>query len=228
MAPTLILYGSKARGDFRANSDVDLILALEGHDLGQPTQANGVSVHRYPKGWLETGAAAGSLFVFHIAFEGVVLEDPDDFLSQLRVKFERKTSYSDEIKIAALVLKMLLEKDWESNFDARRRYFWALRTVLISAAAEVGEPMFSSGPLEEMSAITGLADLIDGRDTATFADCLSIGTKVLAQYLEPALAKLEGPDLREHLMGQGGIALDSVRIIEEGEAIADIGLAVYL
>lgn len=228
MATPLILYGSKARGDFRPNSDVDLILALDGHDLGRATQVNGVSLHRYPKGWLENNAEAGSLFVYHIAFEGVGLEDPDDFLKQLRSRFKRKSTYADEINTAALVLKMLLEADWESNFGARQRFFWALRTALISAAADLGAPLFSSTSLEAFSKIVGLADLIDRRHSATFKDCQAMGRMAVAQYLECGLTDLEGQTLREHLMARGGIARDSVRIVEEAEAIADIGLAVYL
>lgn len=228
MGPALILYGSKARGDSRANSDVDLIFASNGEELGAPSQANGVSVHRYPKGWLEKGAAAGSLFAYHVAFEGSGLEDPQDFLGRLRGLFQRKASYTKDIRIASLVMKMLMERDWTYNFDARRRFFWALRTVLIGASAEVGTPVFSAEPMERLSAINGLAALIQERDTAAFADCRALGTKVLDRYPPTDLVDLRGQSLRDHLMGEGGIARDSVRILEEGEAIADVGLAIYL
>ena len=226
--PVLILYGSKARGDTRPESDVDLILAMEGEELLPPTHAHGVSVHRYPKGWLEARARAGALFAWHVVAEGIALEDPDGFLPQLRKIFQPKTSYQDELELGALVLKMLLEKDWGANFEARRRFFWALRTVLIAAAANAGTPIFSSVPLEANSEIPGAAALIDRRDDADFAACRTIGLAILEKYLPKDLTGLEGEMLRRVLMGRGGIGRDSVRVLEESEAISDIGLAIYL
>jgi hypothetical protein len=226
--PALILYGSKARGDARLNSDVDLIFASDDDELGSPSQANGVSVHRYPKGWLEKESVAGNLFAYHVAFEGIGLEDPQDFLSRLRDLFQRKASYAEDIGIAALVLKMLIERDWTHNFDARRRFFWALRTVLIGASAEAGTPIFSAESMERLSAIAGLAALVQERDIANFDQCRALGTRVLERYPPAGLIDLQGQSLRDYLVEWGGIARDSVRVIEEAEAIADVGLAIYL
>ena len=228
MAPTLILYGSKARGDARPNSDVDLLYALEGEKLQPPTHASGVSVHRYPKGWLEDSARAGTLFAYHVAFEGVPLEDPEHFIDRLRKMFRAKASYEDEIKIGALVMKLLLEADWGTNFEARRRFFWALRTVLIALSASKGRPVFATTILEALSGVTGVAALIDNREHATFGACHAVGAMVLAKYLPAAVAELEKRGLREVLIASGGIGRDSVRVLEEGVATADIGLAIYL
>lgn len=226
--PALILYGSKARGDVHAGSDVDLILAIEGDELHRPTHAHGVSVHRYPKGWLEARARAGALFAWHIVFEGVALEDPDGFLPRLREIFQSKSSYQDELDLGALVLKLLLEKDWGANFEARRRFFWALRTVLIAAAANAGAPVFSSASLEASSGVPGTAALINRRDDADFAACRTVGLAILHKYLPKDFAALEGETLRQMLMERGGIGRDSVRVLEVSEAISDIGLAIYL
>lgn len=227
MLPTLILYGSKARGDARPDSDVDLIYALEGEDIQAPTYASGVSVHRYPKFWLEKQAQRGALFAYHVAFEGVALEDPDEFLEQLRHAYQRKASYEEELVVGTLVMKLLLSADWESNFEARRRFFWALRTVLIAAAAADGNPIFSPTLLETKSRVRGVADLIDQREEVDFATCRAVGAEVLARYLRPGLVGLDGEALRRDLMDRGGIARDSVRVLEEGEAIAEAGLAIY-
>lgn len=227
MLPTLILYGSKARGDARPDSDVDLIYALEGEDIQAPTYASGVSVHRYPKRWLEKQAQRGALFAYHVAFEGVALEDSDGFLDRLRDAYQRKASYEEELVVGTLVMKLLLGADWEANFEARRRFFWALRTVLIAAAADDGNPIFSPILLETRSRVRGVADLIDQREEVDFATCRVVGAEVLARYLRPTLVDLDGEALRRDLMDRGGIARDSVRVLEEGEAIAEAGLAIY-
>jgi hypothetical protein len=228
MGPVLLLYGSKARGAARASSDVDLLLALDGEDLAPPTTTHGVSLHRYPKAWLENSARAGTLFSYHIAFEGIALEDKGDFLSRLRRLFAPKASYQEELVLSASVMKLLLEKDWEANFAARQRFFWGLRTMLIAASTCAGPPKFAAEILERLAGVQGVAALIDAREVAPFETCQQIGLRLLATLAPPYLGNLSGQALRDYLMAQGGIARDSVRVLEESEAIADIGLAIYL
>ena len=227
-SPVLLLYGSKARGEARTNSDVDLLLALDDEDPRAPTTTQGVSLHRYPKRWLEKSARSGTLFSYHVAFEGVALEDPDDFLGRLRGIFVPKASYQGELLLGASVMRLLLEKDWEANFAARQRFFWALRTVLIASSTRLGAPTFASDALEGQAAVPGVAALIYGRDSAPFETCRRIGLQVLATLAPPGHGDLSGQALRDQLMAEGGIARDSVRVLEEDEAIADMGLAIYL
>lgn len=226
MSAALILYGSRARGEYRASSDVDLILADDGLSLGKPANVNGVSVHLYSKDWLASEAAAGSLFVYHVAYEGVFLRDDDNFRSRLTGAFCKKKSYRDEVVVAGLVLRFLLERDWQGNYEARRRYFWALRTFIISLAAERDCFIFSSIALEASVKIEGLAAHIDLRDFATFGACDEFGRKVLE--LGTPLPNWHGAVLREKLLGMGGIALDSVRVLEEQEAIGVQGASTYI
>lgn len=226
MAASLILYGSRARGEARVESDVDLILANDGMSLGRPSSARGLSVHLYSKDWLKAEARAGNLFAYHVAYEGLALSDEDNFLAQLRNAFQKKDSYRSEIDIAVLVLKLMLEKDWDSNLEARRRYFWALRTIAISDAADNGRFIFSSAELELYAGIDGLSSHIDNRDNAVFCDCLDYGSKILDSLSN--VPDLESLQLRNKLLGLGGIARDSVRIVEEEELIEMQSLAVYL
>jgi hypothetical protein len=215
----LILYGSRARGETRPGADVDLILAEEGDSINSPQDAFGVSVHSYSKGWLEAEAAKGSLFVYHVAFEGFALYDNTEFLVRLRSSFRKKASYLEDKAQATLILRMLLEKDWRDNHQARRRYFWAIRTILICGSAELGTPAFASAALEDLSGIGGLAAHIDSRSYASFADCRLIGNEVLTKFGLDSDPALQGVRLRDHLMALGGIAWNSVRIVEEPEAI---------
>jgi|GEM_PF-3686436 hypothetical protein len=226
--PVLLLYGSRARGEARTDSDVDLLLALADDELRAPTSTRGVSVHRYPQSWLEKSARAGTLFSYHVAFEGLALEDPDDFLGRLRTLFIAKSTYEDELALGALVMRLLLGKDWGANFAARRRFFWALRTVLIAHSTRLGAPKFDSDILERQSGIPGVAALINDRELVPFEACRRIGLQVIGTLAPPGLCDLSDQALRDHLMAQGGISRDSVRILEEDEAIADMGLLIYL
>lgn len=227
MSPSLILYGSKARGDARADSDVDLLLASCSGDLQKPTTVAGVSLHRYPKPWLEVQAQQGSLFAYHVAFEGVALEDADGLIGRLRSVFRRKDTYDEDILVGSLVMKLLIAADWGANFEARRRFVWALRTTLIAATAADGSPVFAPLALESRIGLYGVAELISNREQVNFDQCRSVGEQALARFLAPTLAHLEGPVLREHLMRLGGMALDSVRVVEEEEAISEGNLAIY-
>lgn len=227
IGPALILYGSRARGESRMDSDVDLMLVLADDELRAPTSSRGVSLHRYPQSWLEKSARAGTLFSYHVAFEGLALDDPDDFLGRLRGLFVAKSTYEDELALGALVMRLLLDKDWGANFAARRRFFWALRTVLIAHSTRIGAPRFDSDILEKDSAIPGVAALINNRESAPFEACRQIGLQIIQTLAPPDMSDLSGQALRDHLMARGGIARDSVRVLEEDEAISEMGLLIY-
>lgn len=80
--------------------------------------------------------------------------------------------------------------------------------------------------LEKYFALSGLSKHIDDRDSATFESCVYFGTQVLerAGYFP----EMHGQELRDYLMADDGIGRNSVRILEEHEAIEIGGLAIYL
>jgi hypothetical protein len=228
MRASLILYGSRARGEAVHASDVDLILAEDGKLLRRPRISNGVSVHWYAKDWLRSEALAGNLFVYHVAFEGKSLVEGCDLLSDLQGTFQKRHSYKDDIETAALILRMVLETDWKADRGLRQRYFWALRTMLICRSADLGTPKFSATALEGVVNIHGLAEHIHQRSEASYRDCVTMGaavSKECAPFLDPNLA---GTRLRDHLLGLGGIAFETVRLIEEEEAVKDFANRLYL
>jgi hypothetical protein len=228
MTNSLLLYGSRARGDAHMGSDTDLILAIDNAGLESPVVHKGVSLHRYPKAWLIEQAQEGNLFVYHVAFEGVGLDDPEGFLARLRASFHAKLSYREDINVALLILKMLIERDWADNCEARRRFFWAVRTIFICQSADLGRPTFSPPALEALSGIPGLAKMIEDRSQRAFADCRSLGKQILERFLPRESSHLQGGDLRAILEGLGGVARDSVRVLEEREALEEGGLRLYL
>ena len=217
MANALILYGSKARGENRPNSDTDLILATDDQSLGKPIEHNGVSVRRASKEWLESEARAGSLFVYHIAYEGFAFDDRDNFLMHLQEAFRRKETYRDDAHIAALLVRMLVERDWGLNAEARLRFFWAVRTLLICTVADNRSPVFSATALEHETCLPGLAALINQRTTASFGECVEHAHLILERLTPDLDPQLTDERLREYLTSRGGIGRDSVRIIQEHE-----------
>jgi len=228
MTAALILYGSRARGGAKQGSDVDLIYADEGNSIGTPQVIRGISIHFYSQGWLEAQSRSGSLFAYHIAFEGISLNQTDKVLQRIRESFTKRHSYRDNQSEALLILKFILEKDWGFNLEARRRYFWAIRTIFICESAELGSPQFASEALEKISGIERLAAHIDDRASASFNDCRRYGESILSAFRRQLPTNLRGDELRAHLTGMGGIGLDSVRIVEEQEAVEGSGLQIYL
>jgi|GEM_PF-4706995 len=86
--------------------------------------------------------------------------------------------------------------------------------------------LFASAALEAHAGIPGLAKHVDGRETASFAEWAAFGPRVL--HFAGALPPWRDKELHDKLIERGGIACDSVRIVEEREAI-DVGnVTVYL
>lgn len=227
MSAALILYGSRARGEIRELADVDLILADDAGGLRSPCERNGVSVHRYPKPWLMSESNSGSLFVYHVAFEGVALIDEDDFPGSLRLSFKFKSSYETEIQVAGRALSVLTHRDWTFEPLLRRRFFWALRSIIISHAADAHRPVFSANALESYTGVEGLADLLNRRVSCSFEEAVHFGRLILDRFRSSI-----GPDLPFeksilYLKSVNEIGRDTVRLVEIQNA-KDIGnLAIY-
>jgi hypothetical protein len=81
MTSEVWLYGSNARGDGDASSDVDVLVAGEcdiaPRDVGIPT-ANRLSMTRYSWPEIEQMAGYGSLFLHHIRLEGRPLLETEE------------------------------------------------------------------------------------------------------------------------------------------------------
>jgi hypothetical protein len=228
MGTTIILYGSRARGEIREGADVDLIAAGVGGAIGSPRDVAGVSLHLYPQAWLLEQAAAGNLFVYHVAFEGVPLLDEETFFNRLRAAFEFRSSYAEDILVADRAARALLNRDWGFDTLLRRRYFWAIRTIIIDRSATSGAPIFSSRALEGYSEIEGLARHIDNRSSETFESCRRFGSAVLERFGVPS-GDLDHVELLNWLARSSEIGRDTVRLLETKEAIDEgEGLRFYM
>ncbi|UYY60014.1 hypothetical protein [Sphingomonas sp. S2-65] len=168
----------------------------------------GVSLHNYPRAWLLEQAKRGDLFAYHVGHEGIALRDGDGFLLDLRKAFSRRASYTADVRVGLFVARLLAETDWGADASLRRRFFWGVRTCLISWTAEEGSPIFSARMLESSTAIDGLADLIGRRATASFEECRTLSERLERALPDLALPRLTGDALRGFLTKVGGYAAE--------------------
>lgn len=227
MTTAIILYGSRARGEMREGADVDLIAADPDGSIRKPRDINGVSLHFYPQPWLIEEARSGNLFVNHVAFEGVALLDPDHFLRTLQSEFRVRSSYRSDVELADRVARAVLHSDWGFDASIRRRYFWAIRTILISRTADDGKPIFGSKELEKFSEIKGLARHIDDRSMASFKSCRDFGQVILDRF-GIATKGLDQRAILDWLESSSSLGKDTIRLLETKEATEAEGLRFYL
>lgn len=190
MLLSLILFGSRARGDHRLVSDVDLLGVVDGGLIGDEVASRGASFYRYPIKYLQKASDEGDLFVLHLVEEGKILHDTASLFQSVRDRFQYKESYESEIREACLVGWFLLSYGSELNEkNFRKRLTWALRTVLIARCAERRTPHFSSTALEEQFGIAGLKAVIDRRYVIHDALLRKTARKVFIEFgiLKPHL-----------------------------------------
>jgi len=211
----LILYGSRARGDAGVHADVDLMLATDAARPQSPVERMGVSLHRYPRAWLLEQARQGDLFAYHVGHEGVALQDGHGFLLDLSTAFSRRASYAADVRVGLLVARLMAETSWSTDAGLRRRFFWGVRTCLISSTAQDGSPIFSAPLLESLTRIEGLADLLCRRTTASFEECRALADRLEQSFNGIASASLKGDALRAFLTEVGGYAAECARASEE-------------
>src|SRR5690242_1909710 len=154
MLLSVILFGSRARGDHRSTSDVDLLGISDDGPIKAEVSRQAVSFYQYPLRALHSKAVSGDLFVLHINSEGKVLHDTAEVFPRICDAFRFKQSYEREIREASCVNWFILERPHLLPSDTiRKRLIWGLRTILIAKCAERQTPVFSSGGLADFAGI---------------------------------------------------------------------------
>lgn len=216
MLLSVVLYGSRARGDHRATSDTDLLGVIENGPIRTEIANSGTSLYHYPLELLRGKALRGDLFVLHLVSEGKILHDTAGVFGTVKRSFNLKSSYEDEIISATLIAKFFSTRTATlSRKDARKRLVWALRTILIARSAEQKIPIFSSAGLEAFSGISGLKNTIDSRHKPIAVELQKLATRILARF--GSSSGYEWPDdkagQRALLKERGGIAADTLRFV---------------
>ena len=209
MLLSLILFGSRARGDHRMKSDVDLLGITDAWRKSSPSK-RGTSIHLYDHENLLRKSQNGDLFVCHLVREGVVLHDTAGVFRKIRTAFRFKKSYSSEIKCGSSIIKFLTQNEFDfDQIDVRKRLVWAIRTVIIARAANNEEVAFSSKALETFANMPGLANVIDNRSTVEALKLLAMAQSVDDIYGFKNRNSKFPSDLHDqvrYLQGIGGVA----------------------
>ena len=150
----VLLYGSRARGDATADSDVDLLVTTTG---GRPyvSDSGRIAISCYPFDVMLRRARCGDLFAFHLVSDAKVLFERRPVLARLRRAFTFRADYRREIRMASDVGWCLLHHASrvadEPAFN--RRMAWSAHTMLVGAAAEQRRAVFSA---DGLAAFAGL------------------------------------------------------------------------
>ena len=159
----LLLYGSRARGDAVAGSDLDLLVIVE---QPRPSIYSGdVSVSYYTIAQLESGR--GTLFGAHLMRDANVLWDPAGELGAMLSRmgevdtkrlFSRARNMSKILGCPAMDLPKYL-----AGLLREARYL--LRSCLYAGSIAEGSPCFSVREIAERNADPPLASLLASRQT---------------------------------------------------------------
>lgn len=219
MLLSVVLYGSRARGDHRPKSDVDLLGVTESGLLRKEVAAGGTSMYHYPAPFLLDNAERGDLFVLHLVKEGKVLHDTLGFFSRVCNQFTFKDSYGPEIEDASLIMRFFVERPRLLLKTApRKRLVWALRTAIIARSADEKSPAFSSSALASFSKIPELKDAIDHRNNPNLESYLRITQRVYSKFGCKTEVESYWPrekSAQRALMHQrGGIVADTLSFVQ--------------
>lgn len=217
MLVSLVLYGSRARGDHRLRSDVDLLGVVEGGAIHKEVTARGASFYHYPAPTLLEKSKAGDLFLLHLVREGKVLHDTLDFFEQVKQSFQFQLNYENVVREAHAVARFIEARpSILQTKKVRKRYIWALRTILIARCAEKKEACFSSAALAEAAGTPELKRIIDSRNTVAADEMFAVGSHVIETFgCADVDAKWSSDNTvqRAYLTELGGIAEGTLNLV---------------
>lgn len=170
---TVVLFGSAARGDNNETSDVD-ILVLKDSGYPQSIKKENIEIQVHTKSTMLQKAINGDLFALHIAMDGVVLSDPNNFFISFKEACRLKEDYREERREAFILGGYILSSwsDFKRVSFLNKRIAWCVRTILISLAVEERRLIFSPLGLQEYAKPFDVEGLLNLRRSETVPDKL--------------------------------------------------------
>lgn len=178
----LVLYGSRARGTSRIDSDVDVLQLVE--KTPRSYSVGSINVTAYTTEHLMNMAVRGSLFVRHLVDEGIVLADPNHFVADTLAAYRAPRTY-DGLKIE---LRLLLEAMSKSDAAPYRPLLdnlarFTVRSALYVRTAELGKPIFDLEKAAETAGVPEIVPLIRGPLVEDLAALIDNGIQLTGMQL---------------------------------------------
>jgi hypothetical protein len=180
-ASGILLYGSRARGDFDANSDIDLLVVCERSGKNKSVgivNASCYSLDQY-------ASARGTLFGFHLFRDSALLHDSGSVqaITQNFAEIDLTRLWRRVGNLASLLT--LPDSELQKNIEGFIRHArYVLRTAKYAQAIEAGSPCFSVKELALRSKDPELEELLSSnksRQTApSLAELEALTSRIIA------------------------------------------------
>ncbi|MCE9887089.1 hypothetical protein, partial [Obesumbacterium proteus] len=154
---SLVLFGSKARHDSDASSDIDLLGVYDGEKI-KSISYDSVNLFIYPEKTIVEKMESGDLFALHLKEESIPLYG-EEVITEAFSKFKYKESYEYEISMAIfLASEITMSYHMVKNIkNANKKLSWCVRTAIIATSAENRTPVFSKKKLSHYLEIPELS-----------------------------------------------------------------------
>jgi predicted nucleotidyltransferase len=140
-----MLFGSYARGDQNAESDIDVLQVVK--KVSPARKVGKIVVSCYTIRQLVNLAKQGSLFILHLRMEGVILHDPNHVLRSALDCYVAPATYDkllSTISVAAAVLHLRIDSlNANQASGVVSLGIYLLRTLIYVRCVEMGTPAFS-------------------------------------------------------------------------------------